>query len=235
MSNPQGRMAITSGSAARSASHSSQGECWPAVPKRLSPPAMRDQLRHPVSRAHQGLDPLDAGDPWPRRESATAFADGRDPIGQLGDQPAPGGLAPERGRDRLDLAPRLAEGARRHRDDPRCGAGPCGDRCFHVAQARGADLALVLGQDHVRRQDAELLGIDGVDGEAALDQPAHAFVDGEARAFGFELRRREAGKGSHVRWEVALVGAADQFVAAPRAQTISVRLGKSETIRMAAG
>ena len=59
---------------------------------------------------------------------------------------------------------------RPQRDDIGAAFGPRGDRAFDVGQRHGADLALILCQDHIGRDGLQALGIDLVDGEALLNQ-----------------------------------------------------------------
>ena len=93
-------------------------------------------------------------------------------------------------------------------------AGPGAGGSLDVAEAHGADLAMVLRDDHIGRQRFQGVAIDAIDGEAIAHDRLHAAVDLGAGALHLELRRGELGQGRDVRREVALVAAPDQPVAA---------------------
>ena len=93
-------------------------------------------------------------------------------------------------------------------------AGPGAGGGLHVAQADGADLAMILGDDHVGRQRFQGVAVDAIDREAVAHDRLHAAVDLRAGAFDLEFRRGELRQGCDVRREVALVAAPDQPVAA---------------------
>ena len=87
------------------------------------------------------------------------------------------------------------------------------DGAFHVGERDGAHLALILGEDDVGLQLLERLGVDLVDGEAVLDQRAHALVDVGAGALHLELRPRDRRQLEHRRRPIAFVRAPDLQVA----------------------
>jgi len=95
----------------------------------------------------------------------------------------------------------------------------------------GADLAEVLGDDQVRVQLGQQVDVQVVDGQGGPQQLPHRPVQDPAGAVGREPGAGQGRQPGHLWRVVALMGDSDQVLAGPRAQTISVAEGSSDTTR----
>src|SRR5437763_1369572 len=122
-----------------------------------------DQLRDPVARRHQRIEPLQARDRRPMNAARTPDRDALDTFLQLTDNLPAFLRRLQRVRHLLDALPYLCEIIRRQRDDPGLFCEPGAEGQLNVLFADSTDLALCLRDDDVGLQLLQEVRIDAVD------------------------------------------------------------------------
>jgi len=174
-----------------------------------------DQLRHPGAPEHHRVEPLDADHRRPAAPGGLAL-EAAQPLQQPADQGLAGGPAVEGGRDPAEVVPDVAQPPRvqAHHLDVAAGQ-PLGGRA-HGAVGDRADLAQVLGDDHVRGQRGQSVDVQVVDGQGGPEQLAHRPVDVAAGASVREPGGGEGREPGHLRRVVALMRHPDQLAGGPQ-------------------
>ena len=149
MSKPHGMTTMTSGSRATNSGHVIHGECLPASPKRLVPPASSTSSGTQFPAAIKGSIHSMQATVGRVRQAAGALGDGGDPLLEVSNQRRPALWHTERLRHVVDVSPDVSQGVRLQRDEVRAGREPGRERALDVLQADGADLTLRLGDDDV--------------------------------------------------------------------------------------
>ncbi len=165
-----------------------------------------------MAARHRRVDPLDEGEALLGTPGHLGGNGGK-PLVHRGDE-----LFPRRGAadglgDALDVGVDVGHGMRPQGDDTRLAVHKFAHRALDVGQRHGAHLALILREDDVGLQFLQRVGVNLVNGEAVLDQRAHALVDLGARAVHIELRPRDRRQLENRRRVVAFVRAGDLQIA----------------------
>jgi hypothetical protein len=184
----------------------------PACPNKVVPSRDLDQLRHPVAAGHQRLDPFDERHAWPRAACHPRPYGAKARL-HLADQPAASVRNPERAGHAPDVVIHVGHAVRPQRHDLHRPPRPRAGCRLDVAQAHRAHLAVVLGDDHIRRQGLQRLAVDAIDRQPVAHDLAHAGVDLGARALDLEFRRRQRRQGRDIGREIALMAAPHQPLA----------------------
>ncbi len=145
------------------------------------------------------------------------------------DRPRPCRSRRRRARSSQDVV----EGVGTERDDLGGGAENPASALLDLAQRDGADFALVLGDDQIRRGVAELVLDHAVDRQSVADQGPDLRVDLAERPLGSIFARVRAGRAVISAGKSHSCETPTRRSPRPRAQTISVALGSRVAMRRA--
>src|ERR1700682_1704379 len=111
-----------------------------------------------------------------------------------------------------DIVPNTVEVVRLERDHRRLRPYPGAKRLLQIARRHGADGALRLRQDQVGPQLAEAIDIDAVNREPLRHDLFHPLVDLVGGSVDWNFRGAANGKPFDTRWNIPLVGTADEMI-----------------------
>jgi len=186
------------------------GQFLPRAPRYKLGARQGHQFRHPVGRRHQGLDPLDAGQPRP--VCIAPHGVGNQPHAFLQARHKLLAARPDiqRSGDAPHVFPDIPErcGIQRHHHGPAGQARRYG--ALHIVQAYSTDLAMNLGQDMGRLQAFQHIVENLIDGQRFAPRLANQAIDLPAVAIHGETRRGTRRQPAHGFRIVALVRAPHQ-------------------------
>jgi hypothetical protein len=137
----------------------------------------RHQLRYPVARQIERLEPFDTEDPSTLRpgkcgELPQSALQGQHQVVRFAGSVQGSAHCP-------DVAPDSVEVTGDERNDPRSGFERLG-QAEYDAIGYGADLAESLSDDEVRPEQPHLVGVDRYDGAACFSEVPYLCIDGSA-------------------------------------------------------
>ena len=139
------------------------------------------QLRHPHAADHHRVDPFDGQDMRPLPDARGATGDVGDSRAEGSDHSAAGVRASDCPGHTNQVVPDLVELRRVEADDVDVLLRQSGDRGLDVVEGNRADVAEVLGDDHVGPDLPQPVDVDLVDRQCIPENVADSPVDGLAR------------------------------------------------------
>ena len=127
-----------------------------------------NQLRHPITRRHQRIDPFNASNRGSALERPGPRLDFLHPSLQVGHQPHPAVRHAEAGSHSRDIPPKISQGVWLQGNDLRFRLGEFSQCAFDIPKTDGAHLALRLRDDMCRRQLPQFFREDLIDAESTL-------------------------------------------------------------------